>query len=120
MLSKIYLVIFADAANEPAVSRDAFTSDWALSSVWDDDGEADIGETEILHRHNLAGKIYDLAHMTVADLAKASGYSNRAFALACGIPLRTMENWSSGANQPPDYVKLLLAESAGYFKGEEA
>lgn len=44
---------------------------------------------------------------------KAAGYTQRSCAEKYGIPVRTIENWESGKNTPPDYVqRLMLAEMA--------
>ena len=46
--------------------------------------------------------------MTIKEIAKAHGISNRELARRCGIPIRTVENWSSGAATPPDYILILI------------
>lgn len=45
---------------------------------------------------------------TIKSFVIASGLSQRAFAEALGIPLRTIENWCSGARKCPDYVVNLV------------
>lgn len=46
--------------------------------------------------------------MTIKEIAKAHGISNRELARRCGIPIRTVENWSSGAATPPDYILTMI------------
>lgn len=46
--------------------------------------------------------------MTIKEIAKAHGISNRELARRCGIPIRTVENWSSGKTNPPEYVLKLI------------
>lgn len=48
--------------------------------------------------------------MTIKEIAKAHGISNRELARRCGIPIRTVENWSAGTAVPPKYI-LDLVES---------
>ena len=110
MLPKTYVTVYLDACARPDTGKDAFVSDWTMSSVW---GEP--SDDELTGISDTCGKLYDLAHGNVTDLSDIAGLSNRQFAARFGIPQRTMENWSTGVNDPPDYVKLLLAESVGYF-----
>ncbi len=46
--------------------------------------------------------------MTIKEIARAHGISNRELARRCGIPIRTVENWSAGAATPPEYVLRLI------------
>ena len=46
--------------------------------------------------------------MTIKEISKKHGISNRELARRCGIPIRTVENWSSGAATPPEYVLRLI------------
>ena len=48
--------------------------------------------------------------MTIKEIAKKHGISNRELARRCGIPIRTVENWSAGTAVPPKYI-LDLVES---------
>lgn len=47
---------------------------------------------------------------TIKEIAKSHGISNRELARRCGIPIRTVENWSSGKNTPPGYIIELIKE----------
>lgn len=46
--------------------------------------------------------------MTIKEIARAHGISNRELARRCGIPIRTVENWSAGTATPPDYILTLI------------
>ena len=46
--------------------------------------------------------------MTIKEIAKEHGISNRELARRCGIPIRTVENWSSGSATPPEYILALI------------
>lgn len=85
--------------------REAYVSDWALSSVWEDDPESDIPADRI----DDLGKIWDCAHMSVKDICKVAGLSQVGLASRFAIPTRTVEDWCRGQRTPPDYVRLLLA-----------
>ena len=57
--------------------------------------------------------------MTIQDIRKKMGLSQRRFALYFGLNLRTLQEWEHGRNQPPVYllglfIRLLRAE--GYKK----
>ena len=57
--------------------------------------------------------------MTIKEIAKAHGISNSELARRCGIPIRTVENWSSGAATPPDYILTLIESHLKILEREE-
>ena len=87
--------------------RDAFISDWALSSMWDDSPEDDIPQQRI----DEIGQIWDVAHISFADILAASGRTLPNFALHYAIPYRTAQNWKNGVRACPLYLRLLLARA---------
>lgn len=109
MTDKQFCTIF-DAALASS-DRDAFVSDWSLSSVWGDAPDADIPADRI----DTLQRLWDAAHLTIRDIRSATGLSQAAFAARYCIPRRTVENWESGARQCPDYLRLLLARDAGLY-----
>lgn len=46
--------------------------------------------------------------MTIKDIAHEFNTSVRQIGIKFGIPQRTVENWSAGVNNPPDYVLNLI------------
>ena len=44
----------------------------------------------------------------VKELRKKTGLSQTAFGEKYGIPMRTIQNWENGVNDPPDYLIGLL------------
>ncbi len=46
--------------------------------------------------------------MTIKELRELLGVSQAEFSRRYGIPKRTIENWESGINKPPEYVLSLL------------
>lgn len=57
--------------------------------------------------------------MTIKEIAKKHGISNRELARRCGIPIRTVENWSAGTATPPDYVLTLIESHLKSLEREE-
>lgn len=57
--------------------------------------------------------------MTIKEIAKAHGISNRELARRCGIPIRTVENWSSGKATPPEYVLTLIESHLKILERDE-
>ena len=52
--------------------------------------------------------------MTLKELRKASGMSQKAFADSFKIPKRTIENWEQGVNEVPKYlIELIELENIG-------
>lgn len=110
MTDKQFSVLWADALS--AAERDAFISDAALSSVWDDTASTEISADRV----NQLGQLWDAAHLTIKDIRTAIGLSQAAFAQRFCIPRRSIENWESGASACPDYLRLLLALATGLYE----
>lgn len=109
MTDKQFYSIFSDALSNEGASREAFVSDWALSSIWDD-GQ-DFPEDRIAE----IGDIWDVAHLTICDIRQHTGLSQAKFATRFCIPRRSVEDWESGARKCPDYLRLLLAQTVGLY-----
>lgn len=109
MTDKQFYSIFSDALSNESASREAFVSDWALSSIWDD-GQ-DIPEDRIAE----IGDIWDVAHLTICDIRQHTGLSQAKFATRFCIPRRSVEDWESGTRHCPDYLRLLLAQTVGLY-----
>lgn len=107
MTDKLFCTLFAAAL--AAADRDAFVSDWSLSSGWVD--AADIPADCIAE----LGHIWDAAHLTIRDIRQHTGLSQAAFAMRYCIPTRTLEDWERGVRSCPDYLRLLLAQAAGLY-----
>lgn len=110
MTSKIFSAVWSDALT--AADRDAFVSDWALSSIWED---APDGDTIIDHAE-LCGRVWDLAHMSVADIRHAAGLTQAAFAERFCLPLRTLQNWEIRGGCAP-YIRMMFARLCGLADG---
>lgn len=110
MTDKQFGQMFADANNID--DRDAFVSDWVLSSVWGDAPEDDIPADRI----DAIGHIWDLAHMPINSIVTASGLTITDFAASYAIPYSTLQHWRSGVNTCPPYLRLLLMRSIGLYK----
>lgn len=96
--------------------RDFFISDLALSEIWGDAPEDPIPDARLA----ALGLIWDAAHRTVPEIAKAAGLSNRALAERFCIPYRTVEDWSAARREPPFYVRLLLQQCLGLLPSPDA
>lgn len=114
MLSTAVVEIYKNAL-ETDYPKEAFASDESLSSVWGDKEDEYVDDETIFKRYELAEKIYDVANGSVMQLVKFTGMTQAKFAKTFGMSVKTVESWSTGKKAPADYVKLLLAESCGYF-----
>lgn len=110
MTDKQFCSIFSDALSNEGASREAFVSDWALSSIWEDDTQ-DIPNERITE----IGDVWDVAHLTICDIRQYTGLSQAKFATRFCIPRRSIEDWESGARHCPDYLRLLLAQAVGLY-----
>lgn len=86
--------------------RDAYISDWALSSMWGDAEDAEIPQDRI----EMLGNIYDAVHCTINDLLARYDLSQSGFARYFGIPIRTVQNWCVGARTCPQYILTMACE----------
>ena len=46
--------------------------------------------------------------MTIKNIRKASGMTQKTFAEYFGIPKRTLENWEGGQRECPEYLLELM------------
>ena len=95
---------FAVSESLNYTDEDAFVSDIALSNEFD---RAEITDNLI----NELRELWQIAHMSMADIRKKSGLSRAAFCDKLLIPIRTAENWESDKSlrrEPPLYVKFLI------------
>lgn len=113
MTDKIFNSLWTAALD--SANRDAYVSDWALSSIWGDTPDVGIPADRI----GLLSGIWDVAHMTIRDIRAHTGLSQGAFATRYCIPVRTVEDWERGARNCPDYLRLLLAQAVGATQGHE-
>lgn len=94
---------------ENYTDRDAFVSDLALYSAFQEDSDLSVTVSELV-------LIWEAYHMTIRELRTAAGISRMDFSRRFRIPIRTIENWEcTGANarECPAYVRLLIAEAIG-------
>lgn len=110
MTDKLFYDIYSSALE--VTDPDAFASDWALSSEWGDEADGDA----LVERAKLCERIYELAHLTVADVRHHAGLSQSEFATRFCIPYSTVKNWEFRGGVAP-YIVLLLARACGMTEG---
>lgn len=106
---KIYQTICEEALT--AKDRDAFVSDWALSSAF-------VGDPT-QERIEIVGSIYDAMHRSVREIAAAAGMSQRKLAERFLIPYRTMESWCGGQRSCSDYTRIMMQQLLGLMPPPE-
>lgn len=106
MTDKQFYTLWTEAL--AADDRDAYVSDWATSSIWNDAEDEPIPAG----RADAIGAVWDTAHLTIREIRAVTGLSQVAFAQRFCIPRRTVEDWEAGRHSCPDYVRLLLAQAA--------
>lgn len=90
--------------------RDRYIAEWATSSIFDPDPDAPAPDYEAVIK--TLGNIWDVAHMTFAEIRKHAGLNQAAFAERFCISRRTLEGWE-GRSRCPDYVRLMMADILG-------
>lgn len=83
--------------------RDAYISDMALSSIWEDAPEGEIPQ----ERLEQLSRLWDAVHLPIKALLSPLT-PTQASRLYC-IPVRTLENWYAEIRTCPVYVRLYLS-----------
>ena len=109
MTAKQYYFCVSAVANYS--DPDAYVSDLALSTIWDDTPDAPIPPERLENLRN----IYTAAARTPKEIVSLSGLSQAAFAERWCIPRRTVEDWCRGIAKCPLYTRLLVQQSLGLF-----
>ena len=107
MSDKQFAACYKEIANYQ--DRDAYVSDMALSSIWEDTTSDEIPA----ERLDAVGQIWDAAHKSVKQIAADAGLTQRKLAERFCIPYRTVENWCGGQRECPAYVRLMMQELLG-------
>lgn len=107
MTNKQYHFCVTEAANYK--DMDAYVSDLALSSIWEDDNLPDS-------RRQALRSVYAATDRSVREIVSAAGMTQAAFAEAFCIPLRTVENWCTGCRECPLYTRLMIQKCLGLLK----
>lgn len=102
--------LFSDAGQQP---RDAYISDWALSSMFTADGaEAAPVDMELVEQ---LGRLWDAVNVPFDRLLQLLGLNITQCHRRFCIPYRTVQNWSLGERKAPEYLRLMMAESTGWL-----
>lgn len=108
MDNKIYNTCLIEAYNY--TDQDAYVSDLALSSIWEDESEEIPAE-----RIDWLRQIWTATQRTVKEICKDAGMTQTAIANYFHIPQRTFGNWCTGVNECPEYTKLMMQEILGLY-----
>ena len=93
-----------------STDRDAYVAGWGTSSIFSADPDGPAPDYAAIAAQ--MGGIWDVAHMSVADIAKAAGKTITDLAMRFGINPRTALSWSS-YRSCPDHIRLMMAECLG-------
>lgn len=107
MTDKNFYQVYSQALTDG--DRDAFVSDWALSTIFPEDSDP-------VENAAMIGNIWDVAHMTIKDLCQISGLSQVALSTRFCVPYRTVQDWHSGRRECPNYIRLAMAEILGILQ----
>lgn len=113
MTCELYYKLVGEAVKDD--DRDAYISDWSLSTVWG----APAPDAEWMQRVETLGRIWDAVHLTIKDIRAATGLSQVKFAQRFGMSCRAVEQWEGQHRQCPAYVRLLLAQAVGLYQPPE-
>lgn len=72
-----------------------------------------LGELQVM---DMLENIYNAAHLSMADIIAASGRRKADIGYIFCIPIRTLEDWCSGKNKSPSYVRLMMIRKFNLLK----
>lgn len=105
---------FSEAPNY--TDPDAFVSDLLLSAAFlppdDPEAEPDLTQADALRR------IWQAAVLPIRELLPAMGLTQTGLSRRYGIPLRTVQDWAGERRTPPHWLRLMLADLAGWLERE--
>lgn len=111
MNNKTFHLLWSEAL--ASSDRDTYISEWATSSIFAPDPDAPGPDYEALTEQ--LGSIWDVAHMTVAQIRATTGLTQGDFAERFCLSRRTVEDWES-RNKCPNHIRLMMAEILGIIK----
>lgn len=107
---KYYPLIIEEMENY--TDKDSYVSDIALSSFWEDpDDMLTVPSERITYLQNL----WDICHMSIKDIAKLAGLSQRKLAERFAISYSTVEKWCAGTFKPTVEKQLMMCECLGIY-----
>lgn len=101
-------------ASQEFSDRGSFESCFTLSSIWGDKASG----ADLLRRAEICGDIWDLAHMSLADIRKAAGLSQGGLSKSLCIPVGTIRTWEQRDCCAP-YIRLMIARLLGVTNLED-
>lgn len=103
---------FSEAPNY--TDPDAFISDLLLSAAFlppdDPDVQPDLTQADALRR------IWQAANLPFRALLAELGHTQTGLSRRYGIPLRTVQDWAGERRTPPLWLRLMLADLAGWLE----
>ena len=103
---------FSEAPNY--TDPDAFVSDLLLSAAFlppdDPEAQPDLTQTAPLRR------IWQAANLPFRALLSELGLTQTGLSKRYGIPLRTVQGWAGETRTPPLWLRLMLADLAGWLE----
>lgn len=107
MNSKQYDICIQEA--QQYTDRDAYVSDLALSSMWEDEEGAEVPS----YRIRILSSIWDAVHRSFRGILTDGDVSRTEFSLRFSVPLRTVDNWLGGVSGCPLYARLAFQQLLG-------
>lgn len=109
MTTKQYYFCVSAVANYS--DPDAYVSDLALSTIWDDAPDAPIPPDRL----DQLRSIYTAASRTVREIVAAAGMAQASVTVRLCIPRRTLQDWCRGVRECPIYTRLMMQQCLGIF-----
>lgn len=108
MTDKLFNQLWRDALAQP--DKELYIGEYGYPD-WFDEISSDPQELV-----NILENIHDVAHMSLRDILRQAGLTQAAFSTKFCIPIRTVEDWSSGKSKCRDYDRLLFCRILGILK----
>lgn len=105
MTNKLFNHLYREAKENPDI--DFYIGHFGYPDYFD---EISQDANEIV---SVLRSIHRIAHMDIKDLILESKFTQRGFAERFLIPIGTVENWSRGRRECPEYTKIMIAKQLG-------
>lgn len=112
MTKSLFLKLYHDAKEQP--DRELYISEYGYPDYFD---EISDNPDEVV---KALSDVHKLAHMSFREFLAEANISQTGFARYFDIPLRTVQDWASGARRCPEYLKLMAAELLGVITFSKA
>ena len=100
-----------------SASLEMFVAELGTSHIFAPDPDSDFDPDYDAIVSDLTN-IWEIAHMSIADMIAAANLNQTSFSRRFCMPLRTVQAWALGERECPIYTRLMIADLLGLITVE--